>query len=124
MYSKRWYPYTSDSGIVYGIFVDESNTELVSATADGLSVPLGTTALPQGYTARNVVLQAPSGQQKTCYVLSFAEFALIGEGDIFATIGNDGLAIGTAYTCVRKNAEKRRRQPLPFDTGINDGDNP
>lgn len=124
MFSKRWYPYEADNGDVYGVYRDESNTELVSTTADGKSVTSGTVPLPSGWVARSVVVQNADGQQKECCVLTLAEYADISTSDAFAGTAESGVAAGTSWVVVRKNPEIQRRQPVNFDTGLKDGDNP
>lgn len=125
MFSMRWYPYTADNGDVYAVKRDESNTELVSSTADDKVVTAGMVPLPRGIRPRSVVVSAAiTGQQKECVLLTQAEYAALSVGDTFIGTGNDGVAVATVYTLIRKNPELIRRQPVSFDTGINDGDNP
>jgi hypothetical protein len=123
-FSKRWFPYTDDAGTVFAVLRDESNTELVSTTADTATVPAGTTPLASGITARYVTLRNADGQFKDCTVLTSAEFVAISNGDAFAGTVYDNAAAATSWVCVRKTPEIARRQPFAMDTGLTDGDNP
>lgn len=124
MFSVRWYPYEADNGDTYAVLRDESNTELVSTTADGKSVTSGQVPLPRGWRARYVTVQNADGQQKDCTVLTLAEYAAISTSDAFSGTGNDGTSTGTSWVVVRKTPELQRRQPVNFDSGLNDGDDP
>lgn len=124
MFSRRWYAYTADNGDVYAVNRDESNTELVSTTADANNVTAGTKPLPKGITARSVIVQNGVGQQKECTVLTQAEYADLATGDAFSGTVESGVAAGTSWVIVRKNPELERRQPFNIDTGLNDGDQP
>lgn len=124
MFSSRYYPYIADNGTTYAIYRDESNTEMVSSAANAKNIVSGTLGLPKGWDARNVVVQNAAGQQKTCYVLTQAEYATIVTGQSFVGTVESGVAAGTSWVCVRKNPETQRRQPVTIDTGLNDGDQP
>lgn len=124
MFSKRWYPYTADNGDTYAVYRDESNTELVSSTADAANPTAGTRPLPQGIRARYVTVQNASGQTKDCTVLTAAEYAALATGDAFSGTAESGVAAGTSWVLVRKTPEIERRQPVNIDTGLTDGDQP
>jgi hypothetical protein len=124
MYSKRWFPYTKDDGTVVAVLRDESNTELVDSAADGLTPPSGTPPLEQGVKARYVTLQNAAGQQKDCTVLNVTQYNALSLSQAFAGTNEDGTVAGDSWVLVRKTPEISRRQPVNFDTGLTDGDQP
>lgn len=124
MYSKRWFPYTNDDGSVYAVLRDESNTELVDATADAAVAPSGTEPLPNGIKARYVTLRNAAGQIKDCTVLTTAIYNGLSLSQAFAGTNEDGTVAGDSWVLIRKTPEIARRQPVNFDTGLLDGDQP
>lgn len=124
--SMRWFTYVDDAGLAWGVFADESNTELVNSANLGVP-PVGTTRLPQGVTPRYARYRGVTNAALT------RKITLLTATDYAAAID----AIGTALAMeVYPNApaqqmvligvvpEKRSRQPIQVDTGLNDGDNP
>jgi hypothetical protein len=124
MYSKRWFPNTDDGGAVSGVFRDESNTELVDPLAVGLTCPSGTDPLGNGISARYVTLQNAAGQIKNCTVLSAAKYQALALSQAFSGTNEDGTVAGDSWVLIRKTPEIARRQPVNFDTGLLDGDQP
>lgn len=127
MYSMRWFKYTTDEGLVYGVKRDESNTELVNTTGDSsATIAAGTNALPKGYRARFISIFSPDGlQKKDCTILSAAQYAAIAIGASYNVGGADYSGIeGSAQGWIvrTKTPELLRRQPFNGDTGNVDGD--
>lgn len=125
--SKRWFRYTRDDGGQAGIFLDESNTELVNLVADTTASVSALDPLPRGYTPRQIVLSDLSGNiKRTCVILTAARYAAISNAtDFLLTAANfSGVSADTIVNPILKTAEKIRRQPKNADTGLNDGDNP
>ena len=125
--SKRWFRYTADSGVNYGINADESNTELINTTANTTASVAGLTSLPKSIQPRFVQLASIDGKVKRkCYVLSTTTFSALNNAtDYQLTPANfSGVSTDTLVSPVLKVNERARRQPKIFDTGLDDGDQP
>ena len=125
--SKRWFRYTADSGVNYGIFADESNTELINTNANTTASVAGLTTLPKSIKPRFISLASIDGKVKrNCYVLSTTTFSALNSAtDFMLTPANfSGVSADTLVSPILKFNEKARRQPRIFDTGLDDGDQP
>jgi hypothetical protein len=80
--------------------------------------------LPKGVTERSVTLRNADGQYKTCAVLTTTRYNAIALSQTFVGTNEDGTVAGDPWVVVRKNPEKSVRQPVNFDTGLLDGDQP
>lgn len=123
--SKRWFPYTSDKGIVYGKLADESNVEIVVPATDSLVVPAGTESLPPSINPRMTYWKADDQTTKSIPIMTRATFDLLTEGNVytFAGIGDES-AEPKSFTLIRKVPERGKRKPVQVDTGKIDGDQP
>ena len=123
--SKRWFPYTTDKGIVYGKLADESNIEMIVPAAGGQVVPAGTEALPPSIKPRMTHWKAGNGSTKSIPIMLKAVYDLLTEGNVYnaPAIGEEN-PDATPFTLVRKTPEKGIRKPVTIDTGKLDGDQP
>jgi len=125
--SIRGFRYTTDDGETLSLNRDESNTELVNApVVTGAGVG-GLKKLYQGYSPRMVVLSnAERTIQRRCAVLTQAAYNGISQSQNFqATAANfSGVAGTVELFVIQKIPEKILRQPVSFDSGLNDGDQP
>jgi len=123
--SQRGFPYTTDDGTVYGLRLDESNTELVNTGAGSLTPPSGVDTLPSNIHRRKVRLEAANGSTKTVVVLTRTLFDGITLGQSFAapSVGEENPA-GTSFVVTQKIPERNLRAIVSLDTGKTDGDNP
>lgn len=115
--SKRWFAYTTDGGTVYGLNLDESNTEAINGTVGALPTGL-TDALPRNYRPRRLFYGSSDGKR----IISGVALTPAVYNAPPATIG-DPLDDGASDTLslIRQNAEKRTVIKRT-DTGLTDGD--
>lgn len=120
--SIKWFVYTTDGGKDYGIRLDESNTEAVNGNTQDYVVGLALTdALPRNIKPRYVEYSNTTRTRvircvcltQTIYNAIAADTPSVGSIPDPIDTGNLGLlaAIG-----------ERRRLPVPYDTGLTDGD--
>lgn len=121
--SQRDFNYVDDGGTVWGIRLDESNTELVNLSADA-GAASAIHRLPRNIRPRKVVLTDITGViKRECTVLTLARFtALTGSTNLTipATDPNASTVVAPQY----KLPERETRLIQNFDTGQTDGDNP
>jgi len=123
--SQRWFPYTTDKGIIYGKLADESNVETIVPAANGQVVPAGTEALPPSIISRMTYWKAADGSTKSVPIMLRATFDLLTEGNVYPFSGvGDENAAPVNYTLIRKTPEMGNRKPVQVDTGKLDGDQP
>lgn len=119
--SLKWFVYTDDSGTDYGIYLDESNTEVVNANVgDYASGPLPN-AVPRNIKVREVFYTNPARTRTIrCVPLSQTVYNGIIQGGV-PTIPDPIDSGGPDLGLIRGNGE-RRRLPVPLDSGLTDGD--
>lgn len=123
--SQRPFRYADDSGTIWALRLDESNTELINPASVGVVPSSGTETLPSTTHRRKVKLEAADGSTKTVVVLTRDRFDAIVLGQSFAapSVGEEN-APATAFTVVQKIPERKLRANVAVDTGKNDGDQP
>ena len=123
--SRRWFPYTSDDGTVYGKLADESNVEMIVPATGSQAVPAGAEALPPSIKPRMTFWKASNMSTKSIPIMTKATFDLLTEGNVYnaPAVGEENPS-GTVFTLVRKVPERGFRKPVTIDTGKNDGDQP
>lgn len=121
--SQRDFNYVADDGTVWGLRLDESNTELVNLSAN-TGAATATHRLPSNITPRRAYVQDITGEiKRECTVLTLARFtALSGSTDLELS-GQDSNDT-TDVRVFRKVPERETRLIKNFDTGLTDGDNP
>ena len=125
--SIRGFRYLTDSGETLSVNRDESNTELVNAPVITQSGVGGLKKLYSGYRPRAVVLENSERTiKRTCVVLTQTAYNLITQSQNYlATAANfSGVSEDTPLFVTQKIPERITRQPVSFDSGLNDGDNP
>lgn len=119
--SIKWFTYTTDANVVYGIKLDESNTEAVNgATGDYTDATSAVTdALPRNIKPR-CAYYVNSTRTRTikCVILTPTIYATISLGG--GTIA-DPIA-GTGNLVLNRLVGEKRSLPFPQDTGLDDGD--
>lgn len=122
--SRRWFEYTSDSGILYGMQLDESTYEnQVLGFGQFLSSDVrtnerylntsGNKSVPQ---PRYALLARNDGDER------FTRRVYVGDPtSAFWVSGKTLVVDGQTFTVTSKIGEARRF-PSPTDTGLNDGD--
>jgi len=116
--SKRWFAYTADDGSIFGIQLDESNTEAVNGTAGALPTGL-TYSIPRNLKVREV-FYGNSLRTIRVVVLTPAIYTAVQTNT--PNIG-DPITPADDLLYLRKNGE-RIRGIRRIDTGIDDGDTP
>lgn len=122
--SKRWFSYTLDDGSTCGVFLDESNTEVINGGAanppPAISAP--TRNYPSGTRLRSIYYASADGNRVLrCIALNQTIFAAIPAS--LRTIP-DPLTTGATLTFIRKRGEVVRTPAFGADTGLTDGDSP
>lgn len=120
--SRKWFVYTDDLGADYAISLDESNTEAVNGgTQDliaGANVP---NAVPRNVKPRHVYYgNIDRTRQIKCICLTPAIYAAVIQGTVL-TIADPIAGGSTTLGLIRANGESRVL-PVPYDTGLQDGD--
>lgn len=119
--SKKYFVYTTDTGVDFALLADESNTEAVNGGtqdyADGVSVLY---ELPRNVRPRRVIYGNAAGTRKiTCYALTETIFDGVVAGVPSIT---DPIAGSGSLTIIAIKPEELRRIPISIDTGLTDGD--
>lgn len=120
--SRKWFVYTDDLGGDFALNLDESNTEAVNGgTQDliaGANVP---NALPRNVKARRLYY---GNQARTrvirCTALTPAIYQAALQGSVLTI--TDPIAGGSTTLGLIGGDGESRRLPVPYDTGIDDGD--
>lgn len=123
--SQRPFRYEEDSGVIWALRLDESNTELINPASVGIVPSAGTETLPSTTERRRVKLAGQDGSTKTVVVLTRDRYDAIVIGQAFAApaIGEENAA-GTSFVVIQKIPERKLRVNVSIDTGKNDGDQP
>jgi hypothetical protein len=121
--SMRDFNYTDDGGTVWGLKLDESNTELVNLSGDtGAAVAIH--RAPRNLKPRYVIVTDVTGQiKRKCIVLNLARYAALSGTNNFTLAAVDPNAT-TQVAVGRKVPEQVIDIIKNFDTGLTDGDNP
>lgn len=120
--SIKWFVYTTDTGDDFAIRLDESNTEAINGSTqdyvDGLSL---TNALPRNIKPREIFYTNQARTRRIrCVALTPTIYNAVIGGSV-TTIG-DPIAGGAATLGFIAANGERRTIPVPFDTGLTDGD--
>jgi len=121
--SLKDFEYTTDSGSVFAINLDESNTEAVNgATGDYTDTSTAIFRLPGNIVPRRAYYSSPTGDRVIqCVVLTQAIYNALAATT--PTIIDPLDAGGTAtLRLTRIRPEMINRLPRPDDTGLTDGD--
>lgn len=118
--SKRWFAYTTDNGTVYGLNLDESNTEAVNGSVGSLPPSL-IDALPRNISPRRAFYASSDGS-RTISAVCLTPATYLAAQTTNTTI-SDPLSGGATdqLTLIRVTNEKRRFIRR-VDTGLTDGD--
>lgn len=121
--SMRDFNYTDDGGTVWGLKLDESNTELVNLSGDvGAAVAIH--RAPRNLKPRFVIVTDITGQiKRKCVVLNLPRYAALSGTNNFNLPATDPNAT-TTVAIGRKIPEQLNDIIKNFDTGLLDGDNP
>jgi hypothetical protein len=120
--SQRDFDYVDDAGVLWGLRLDESNTELVNVTGVGAATAVN--RLPPNVKPRKVVVTDVTGAiKRECTVLSLARYTALTGATPLELAATDSNAT-TSVRVEQKIPEKVTRIIKNFDTGLNDGDNP
>lgn len=118
--SLKWFVYTDDFGTVYALNADESNVEATSGVGvDYTGTPPLVDALPRNVSPRKAYYGTTDGTRTIVIpIMTQAIFAAL-----VTTAPTIPDPIDNALTLVllRIRPEKRRL-PIAFDTGLQDGD--
>jgi len=120
--SIKWFVYTTDGGNDYAIRLDESNTEAVNGSTqdyvDGLAL---VDALPRNIKARYVEYSNPTRTRVIkCVCLTPTIFGAIAANVPSVPTIPDPIDDGNLGLLAVVG--ERRRLPVPYDTGLTDGD--
>lgn len=119
--SKKYFAYSTDSGDIFAVIADESNTESVNGgTQDLIAGSNITYQLPRNVKPRRAVYQNASGT-RTISCICLTQSIYNGVVTNVQTIPDPIAGTGT-LSLVRLEPERIRLLPVPNDTGLNDGD--
>lgn len=122
--SRRWFEYTSDSGQLYGMQLDESTYEnqvlgfgqFLSGDVRSNNRFLNTSGNKAIPAPRYALLARRAGDER------FSRKVLVGDPQSAFWVSGQVIVLdGETYTVTAKIGEQRRF-PSPTDTGLNDGD--
>jgi hypothetical protein len=120
--SIKWFVYTTDAGDDYAIRLDESNTEALNGGTQDFVTGLATKdALPRNIKPREIFY---SNNARTRRIRCVALTQAIYNGAIAGGVTSipDPIAGGAATLGLIAAKGEQIRLPVPFDTGLDDGD--
>lgn len=120
--SIKWFVYTTDAGDDYAIRLDESNTKAVNGGTQDFTTGLATKdALPRNIKPRTIFY---TNQARTRTIKCVALTQTIYNGAIGGgvTTISDPIAGGAATLGLIRARGEQINLPVPFDTGLIDGD--
>lgn len=119
--SNKWFSYTDDEGTDWAIFADESNVEAVNGAA-AVPPPSGQNYKPPANLKLRYAYYGNAEGTRTLRipVVDQATYAGLANGDTIP----DTIAGTGNLTLIRKRPEVISPLPSPFDTGLDDGDQP
>lgn len=120
--SIKWFVYTTDTGVDYAIKLDESNTEAVNGSTQDFVTGLAIRdALPRNIKPREI---SYTNTERTRRIRCVALTPTIYSGAINGGVPTipDPIAGGAATLGLIGAKGEQIRLPVPFDTGLNDGD--
>jgi len=119
--SRKWFKYTTDSGDVFGVNMDESNGELVGnadfAATDNETVVY---ALPRNVSPRSALYRSADGLVTRRIILTSADSNITNITSSFVVPAQDGNPVATMQLQSIKGEEVKRITSV--DTGLQDGD--
>lgn len=120
--SIKWFVYTADNGTDYAIRLDESNTEAVNGSIQDYVTGLSLTdALPRNITPRSIYYTNVARTRRIrCVALTPTIYAGVIGGAV-GTIPDPIEPTAPALGLIEVRGEKKVL-PVPFDTGLIDGD--
>lgn len=117
--SIKWFPYTDDFGSVYALLADESNVETINPGIDYTGTPVLVDGVPRNVNVRSAFYGTTDGT-RTIKVPVLTPTIYAGLSTNSPTIPDP---ITPALTLVLQRIRPEiRRLPIPFDTGLQDGD--
>lgn len=118
--SLKWFQYTTDTGVDFGVFMDESNGEAVGNT-DWTDSSAGLFKLPKNVTPRYARYVSEDGRRAANIIITDNDADVT---TVPATIDFDvaGSATPVELTLTEFVGERIRLIPRADDTGLNDGD--
>jgi len=120
--SIKWFVYTTDGGTDYAIKLDESNTEAVNGSTQDFVANLAITdALPRNIKPRCIYY---TNTARTRRIRCVALTPTIYQGAITGGVNTipDPIAGGAAVLGLIQARGEVKTLPVPFDTGLDDGD--
>lgn len=120
--SIKWFVYTTDTGVDYGLKLDESNTEAINGgTQDLITGSTIVPALPRNIKPREIFYTNTARSRTVrCVALTQTIYNAVTGGSV-PTIGDPIAGGATVLGLIRARGE-RIQLPVPLDTGLNDGD--
>jgi hypothetical protein len=119
--SLKWFKYTTDAGDDFGIFMDESNGELVGntdfAAADNDTIVY---ALPRNVRPRTALYRDSTGRVNRRIVVTDPEATISTLTSSFVVPAQDNNPAATMQLQSFRGEEVRRL--VSVDTGLDDGD--
>lgn len=127
--SLRWFVYQLDSGGSVGVFLDESNTEVVNGGAANTppAVSRPTVQRPVGTRLRTIVYKSADGLRTIrCVALTPTVYNAIPAalGQIPNPLPPSGTGGGGQLQFWDKIPERQKRPRFGIDSGLVDGDSP
>lgn len=120
--SIKWFVYTTDTGVDYGLKLDESNTEAINGgTQDLITGANIVPAVPRNIKPREI-FYTNAARTRTVRTVALTQTiynAVVG-GSV-PTIP-DPIAGGSATLGLIRARGERIQLPVPLDTGLTDGD--
>jgi hypothetical protein len=119
--SLKWFKYTTDSGDVFGIYMDESNGELVgNADMAALDDDTVVYALPRNVKPRTALYRSSDGLVSRRIVVTDSAADITTITSSFVVPAQDGNPAATMQLQSFRGEEIRRISSV--DTGLTDGD--
>lgn len=115
--SRKWFKYTTNSGQVFGVNMDESNGEAVS-NPDFTTTDTGviTFALPRNVSPRQATYRSFDGKESANVIICDKDASIANIPEQIT------LSSGTTANLTQFVGEVFRPIPIAVDTGLDDGD--
>jgi len=120
--SIKWFVYTTDAGDDFAIKLDESNTEAVNGSTQDFTAGLAlVNALPRNIKPREIFYTNTTRTRRIrCVALTQAIYTGAITGGVNSI--TDPIAGGSAQLGLIAARGEQITLPVPFDTGLDDGD--